>query len=308
MAIDGRKPVALILAFFLAALPLRSAAQDPSLDQVLARSADYVSKLHEQLAGIVAEETYVQTARTLRRSTSPIDTRRSLISDFLLVRPSDVDRYVEFRDVFSVDGTLVRDREERLSKLFLTASTADVDRLRDIITESARYNIGDIPRNVNTPMLTLFFLQPETQRQFRFSRLEEGRPQLTGPGAPGTRETAVFRVTTEMWVIAFRETARPTIIRTTTGRDFPAEGRLWIDPGSGAVRMSELVMNNAEISAMINVSYQSEPLLGFLVPVEMREQYRARNERVEGVATYGRFRQFRVKTGEIIGKPPGGLQ
>lgn len=314
MVIDGHngrrfseRVLLLLIAVLFAALPVRGAAQEPTLEQVLARAGQYTLKLHEQLAGIVAEETYDQTARTLARAGSPVDGRRTLKSDFLLVRPSATERYVEFRDVFAVDGQAVRDREERLSKLFLTSNVADRDLLREIISESARYNIGEIPRNVNTPMLTLFFLHPEVQSQFRFKRARRAPPVLTGPGEPRQitlRESGVFRVTTEMWVIEFRETGRPTIIRTNNHRDFPAQGRLWIAPDTGTVLMSELAMDNGQVSATINVSYQSEPLLGFLVPVEMRERYRARTERIEGVATYGRFRQFQVKTGEVIGKPP----
>jgi len=50
------------------------------------------------------------------------------------------------------------------------------------------------------------------------------------------------------------------------------------------------------------VSYQSEPLLGFLVPIEMRERYDGRRDKshIEGVATYGRFRQFHVNTTETF--------
>jgi hypothetical protein len=40
----------------------------------------------------------------------------------------------------------------------------------------------------------------------------------------------------------------------------------------------------------VTVSYQSEPLMGFLVPVEMHESYLGRGERITGDASYGRFR------------------
>ena len=44
-----------------------------------------------------------------------------------------------------------------------------------------------------------------------------------------------------------------------------------------------------------------EPLVGFLVPVEMRENYRdRRGARVEGVAEYSRFRQFQVNVDETF--------
>ena len=221
------------------------------------------------------------------------------------MRPANADRYVEFRDVFAVDGNPVRDREERLTKLFLSPHAENSNQLKAIIEESARQNIGQLPRNINTPMLALYFLQPQTQRRFRFKRAKAADPELAAASSLAVTSSAVFRTSTEVWVIEFRETQSPTIIKTGGNRDFRAEGRFWIEPESGIVRMSEMVMENREVAANILVSYQSEPLLGFLVPIEMRERYRSRSERVEGVATYGRFRQFQVKTGETIARPPG---
>ena len=286
------------------ALSVSSAAQEPSLKHVLSRAADYVAGFYKQLSGIVAEETYQQMGRSYG-AFSPVDTRRTLQSDLLLVRPTAADRYVEFRDVFAVDGRPVRDRAERLTTLFLSPSAANRDLMRTIIEESARQNIGDIPRNINTPMLTLHFLQAETQRRFRFTRAKPGAPELARSSSLASNNAPTFRVSTEIWVIEFRETDRPTVIKTYRGQNFPASGRFWIDPATGVVRMSELVMENRDVTANIIVSYQSEPLLGFFVPVEMRERYRTRVARVEGAATYGKFRRFQVKTDEVIAKPPG---
>jgi hypothetical protein len=280
---------------------------DVSLETVLARAAAYVAAFQKQLTGIVAEESYVQEARSGavpdRATGSPVVERRVLKSDFLLVRPGGADAHVEFRDVFQVDGADVRDRQDRLTKLFL--EPGNMDRVRAIIEESARYNIGNIPRNVNTPMLALTFLLDSYQHRFRFRRARSSTPALTALRVANHRPDAgVFRATTEMWVIEFDERRRGTVIRTNAGKDFPAAGRFWIDPATGAVLMSELAMNSPYVNAVIDVSYQSEPLLGFRVPAEMREQYRARSDSVEGVATYGRFRQFQVRTGEDIALPP----
>jgi hypothetical protein len=54
MGTAGRKLAALTLAFYSAALPLRSAAP-PTLDNVLVRTAS-ARRLHAQLSAIVAEE------------------------------------------------------------------------------------------------------------------------------------------------------------------------------------------------------------------------------------------------------------
>lgn len=243
------------------------------------------------------------------RGRLPGEERRTLRSDLLLIWPSNGDRYVEYRDIFEVDGLPVRDRKERLTALFERPTPQTKNQLRAIINESARYNAGIITRNINTPMLALSFLEPKMQPRFRFRVARERRPQeppaslpslppptpSAPPPAPPLPPTpsnsnSIFRVTTEMWVVEFRETRRPTVIRTTRGRDFPARGRFWIDPATGAVLMSELEMRSAEMDATITVSYQSEPVLGFFVPIAMQEQYRGRTEHVDAVARYGRFR------------------
>lgn len=294
--------------FLLVALAFAGAAQEPSLEDVLSRTAAYVRDLHTKVSGIVAEETYVQQARNTRRRLngppSP-DTRRTLKSDLLLVKPPDADRYIEFRDVFEVNGTAVRDRQDRLTRLFLTPTQASVDQIRSIVDESARHNIGAVTRNVNTPMLTLYFLLPEVQPRFRFRRQRQGIPELSsGNDFPG-HDASIFEPPAGAWAIEFREMRKPTLIKTENGDDFPATGRFWIDPATGALLLSELSLQNANLSAVIDVSYVDESTLGFRVPIEMRERYRTPSERVEGIATYARFRQFQVKTGESIAKPPG---
>jgi hypothetical protein len=278
-------------------------AQEPSLEKVLARAAAYVANFQKQLSGIVAEETYLQEVKpsTLSRRNAILP-RRILKSDFLLVRPDGADRYVEFRDVFDVDGRPVRDREERLTRLFLDRSVSSASQMESIIIESARYNVGNVHRTMNTPMLPLTFLLNSQQWRFQFKRTPNRKPDIVLPDGddPGA---ATFRVTTTMWVIEFREKERRTVIRRPDGSDFPSKGRFWLDPDSGAVLMTELVMSAPDMLATVNVSYQSEPLLGFRVPVEMRERYETRGDRVEGTATYGRFRQFQVTTGEVIETP-----
>jgi hypothetical protein len=307
-----RDPAARILftAIAAAALAGRSGAEEITLDQVLVRAAAYVSDLHTKVSGIVAEETYLQQARDTRRHTTGANAgqQRALKSDLLLVRPPDVDRYIEFRDVFEVNGTAVRDRQERLTKLFLTPTQASVDQIKSIVDESARHNLGNVMRNVNTPMLPLHFLLPAVQKRFRFNRQKAGTPQLGAATDYPGRDAQMFAVPREAWVVSFRETTKPTLIRTEGGEDFPATGRYWIEAETGTVLLSELVMQDNSVSAIIDVSYQQDAQLGIRVPKEMRERYRTPEERVEGVAAYGRFRQFQVRTDQTIAKPPGGLQ
>jgi hypothetical protein len=91
------------------------------------------------------------------------------------------------------------------------------------------------------------------------------------------------------------------MIRTIDHRDLPSRGRFWIESDTGRVLISELVARNRQVRGTVDVSYQSEPLLGLLVPIEMRERYDDHHgARIEAIATYGRFRQFQVKVDETF--------
>ena len=264
----------------------RPVARGDTLDEVLRRAANYVADFHRQLSGIVAEETYTQTVTGAGDATT--STRR-LRSDLILLKAAGERRYVELRDVFEVDGAMVRDREARLERLIGTGSAGTSIGIRDIIAESARYNIGNIVRNINTPLMSLLFLQDNYQDRVAFSHKRGNTRVFTAPAERAFNEAPIFRVTTEMWTVEFEERRGPTVIRDTRGNNVRTRGRFWINPVSGAVLISELVVGGA-VDATVTVSYQSEPLMGFLVPVEMRESYKRGRTRVEGHAVYGRFR------------------
>jgi hypothetical protein len=270
------------VAVLLAASP--ASAQEPTLADVLRRAGAYVVRFQTQLSGIVAQEHYVQTVASYYRQ------RRVLLSDLLLVRPMGAERWVQFRDVFEADGKLVRDRSDRLARLFLDPTESIYDQIERIVVESTRYNIGDVQRTVNAPVLPLVFLDPKQQSRFQFTRTTRSAPPR------GFSETSG-----SAWTIQYREIEKDTMIRTTFGRDMPSHGRFWIEPESGGVQMTELIAEDANLRGEVDVRYQNEPTIGLLVPAEMRERYDPRvGPRVEGVATYSNFRRFTVTVDEKL--------
>ncbi|HEV3139337.1 MAG TPA: hypothetical protein VGY57_02410 [Vicinamibacterales bacterium] len=267
-------------------------APDPVLDAVLKRAGQYVLDFERQLSGVVAEETYVQTS--LNASGAPImpGGRRQMKSDLLMVKPIGSSRYLAFRDVFEVDRREVRDRQDRLMKLFLEPSASTAAQVQAIMSESARFNIGRVYRNINLPPFALLFLDPGTQPGFKFKTTNGRRVELPMSASPPAAAM----------VVAYEETARPTVIQNREHGDLFSHGRLWIEPLSGRVLMTELLADNADISAFVEVMYREEPGIAPPVPVEMRERYIRRRDgsRTEGVATYSHFRQFQVKVDEKI--------
>jgi hypothetical protein len=269
-------------------------ARQPTLPEVLKLSADYVANFRKQLSGIVAEETYVQSVTVISRIPQGYTRNpyRTLKSDLLLVKPAGADRYVELRDVFELDSVSLHKEQGRLETLLRDTSLSADAKIGEIVRESAKYNIGSITRTINTPLMPLQFLDAATQRRFRFKHLPKAAPVFSDPKDQVANDAPVFRVSTEMWTIGYEEQERPTIIRRPEGRDQPAKGRFWINPSDGSVLISELIVDGGGVLATITVSYQSEPLMGFLVPVEMRETYIRNPERISGHATYGKFRQI----------------
>jgi hypothetical protein len=274
-----------------------AAQQEPALDTVIERAGAYVLEFQRQLSGIVAQERYVQnvifmTAATGANyaTTTPVR-HRELTSDLLLVRPVGADRWIQFRDVFDVDGQPVRDRSERLAKLFLTPTSSSAEQAQMIVGESTRYNIGSLERTVNVPVLPLVFLDPKQQPRFKFTRASNAAPSL-----------AFARVARAAWTIQYQEVEKDTAIRTTNGRDLPSRGRFWIEPDTGRVLMTELIAEDVALRAIIVVRYTEEGTIGLLVPGEMREVYDVRHDRsrVEGTATYSNFRQFTVTVDEKL--------
>ena len=66
-------------------------------------------------------------------TTTPLDvmpTSVEMVSDVLIVQVPGTAEWVPFRDVFTIDGKPVRDREERLTKLFLEPTESTVARAR----------------------------------------------------------------------------------------------------------------------------------------------------------------------------------
>jgi hypothetical protein len=268
----ARVPAVLIAAAICGATS-RTAAQPPSLEELLDRATAYVNDFFERFSNVVAEEHYVQEAGL---PTS----KRVLRSDFLLVTFPGLQGRMAFRDVFEVDGRPVRDasQQDRLMKLFANPSRDVLRRAREIAEASAPYSLADVATD---PLVALGFLQASFRPRFRFVR--GGLERDLGSSVRTVR---------------FQEWQRPTVFRGGANNNRPARGLIWIEEPTGRVVKTELLLGGSEMVT----TYQWDDELKMNVPVELRDSYRPAPPRdyFRGVATYGRFRRFRVSTAETI--------
>jgi hypothetical protein len=287
-----------------AAVSIRAqSAPDTDLEQLLARATWYSIDFVNKLSQVVAEERYVQDSSVALPAIpimgmgrgAPLQTQprtakhRELRADFLIVKSSG-DMWSPFRDVFEVDRIPVRDREERLAKLFLSnkpdRADSNDENARAIAEESARYNLGAVQRTINNPVFALLFLQPDIRSHFKFTA---GKPDR--------------KAGDDVRVVDYVEELRPTVIHGGPGRDMPAFGRFWIENSTGRVIKAEVRVEVSEVKANLTTTFRTDERLGIDVPAEFREDYDLRDGRVSGVASYSRFRRFQVNSTEELSPP-----
>jgi formylglycine-generating enzyme required for sulfatase activity len=272
-------------------------AQTPPREEILQRAGLYVSRFIQQFSNVVADEVYVQDSlgtlpvsitagRGGTLSAPPPQSRhREVKSDFLLVKIGPAE-WLPFRDVYEVDGQKIRDREGRLAKLFLQGSSSSMEQARQISAESSRYNLGAMQRTINTPILSLLYLQLEVQPNFRF-----------------TMNKRDLDVGEHVWIVEYKETGRPTLVRGARNIDIPSSGKFWIDAETGRVVKTELSLDTPGIHARLTTTFRHDEKFEIDVPFEMGERYALDRGTVTATATYSRFRRFDVTSDETFQTP-----
>ena len=301
VAVAGAETPAPTTATTTTAMP--AAPRPAVLESVLSRATAYADSYATRAVSTVSEERYVQAivdsplidrAEALswrenqdeaRKRTPGIAARRQIAADMLMVK-SDAGYLVPYRDVATVDGRPVKDRDTRAMQVFTTGGAPSTATLRKITEEGARYNLGNVRRTVNVPTMALLVLHPKHIARFDF--------ELAGSERIDGVETTVVR---------FSEKRTPTFIHTGRGDDVFSNGRLWV-AADGSVRQSAFLVEEREsgIRIRVEVTYRDVPTLGLLLPAEMRESYTNvpgdRLRSIEGRATYQNFRVFTVTTSE----------
>jgi hypothetical protein len=254
----------------------RGHAQDAGVPDLVSRAIRYVEEYERQLSAVVCEERQTQRVVKSDGTTGKV---RELVSDLLMIRTDDSTQ--TFRDVLVVDAKPVRNRQERLRKLFLGTPRGREKQAQAIAKESARYNIG-FNRGMDTLMLPLAILHAKPATGFRFARTPDGLTfdEFQSPSAVG-------------------------YVRRGTRLDMPLHGGLSIESTTGRLSGARLVAENPQFVITMDVRYAEDAASGLLVPVESREDYRTPDvkDRLEVSSTYSNFRRFQVTVDEHVEVP-----
>ena len=260
---------------------------------VLSSAMRYAMNYEQRFALLAADEHYVQE---LLRPPNPGDNlsrsnpgggmrgggtmnMQTIKSDYLLVQlGGDGEGFMPFRDAYEVKGRKLRERDDRLLKLFTSNDKSRFEKAGAISNDSARHNLGNVARTINIPMLAMMFLHPRVNERFEFT--------------DGGEETIAGRVLRKA---LYKEVARPTLIKTTRGRDLALTGVLWIDPFTGTVVKTELNAADPAVRCQVIVTFRRDEALDLWVPEKMEEYYKAALavDDILATATYTNVRKYR---------------
>jgi hypothetical protein len=254
-----------------------SGAEAQTAKDVVAKATEYAHEFIARFSNVVAEERYEQQITVPGR-------KRILVSDFLLVRFSKDAVWQAFRDVAEVDGKPVRDREDRMMKLFLEPSPSALRRAEEIAGASAQYNLSNIG-TLNNPLVAMAFLQRHYVDRFQ---LDLG--SLEKNLGPNVR------------TLRFDELRKPTLLKRDGHSDLFSRGVIWLEADTGRVIKTELQVGSPRAPILVTTTYKFDEELGINVPIVMEDRYPLRAGEFRGRATYGKFRRFKVQTDETIAK------
>jgi hypothetical protein len=137
---------------------------------------------------------------------------------------------------------------------------------------------------MDTLMLPLAILHPETASGFRFERSANG--------------------------LTFTEFRSPALVRSRNRsgvKDMFLRGVFMIEPGGVAVHSATLNAQNDVFEVTVATRYDEDAAARLLVPVESTETYRQtgnpKADRTEVSSSYSKFRRFQVNVDEQVTLP-----
>ena len=260
-------------------------ARQPTLQDILAKAAQYVTAFTDPSRALVCEEAYEHTY--FRRMTNapgrserlPQNTRRWVAEKVVLATPADEKAgfpWTEFRDLVSLDKKPARDGVSRLSKLLIEPRFPDITQATAITRETTGTQAGRMDRMVLLPRLPAVFLHAVNQPRFTFTK--------------GGGRTVQGVKTIE---VKFQEKGGPTIVKSTLGREAKSSGSFWIDPATGAVCAS--LYKNGDSSAVydeLTTSYALDQATSLWLPVSLIERmYDSEDDKeIDGRGTFKNWR------------------
>ena len=183
-----------------------------------------------------------------------------ITSDVVFLRISADGQVVGVRDAFAIDNRALRPRQPRIVSTLAEPTLANWEKVQAYARENVVLFVANTVLWFSDPTLALQFVRESNQARMTYKL--EGTKRLNGVQVQG---------------VSFKETEVPnrTYLLDTPGNPL-ASGRIWMDPATGAIHLTELWVESKENSARVQVTYALHAKLGLLLPSQAAHTFENR--------------------------------
>ncbi len=215
---------------------------DPVALQKAARA--YVEKYATTVSGVTLDETLV-----LIETSSGADRRvpQRIGADMVLVRFDD--RLAGLRDLYAVDTRPLRDHRPRVVDALSQPTQAHVDLAQQYVREHAAFLLHNVVVWYTDPVMALQYVSAAQEAKLTYKL--EGSKKINGVQTYG---------------LGFKEAKDGPRVLSQIPGNAESWGRLWIDPETGAVHMTELWVQSQTDVVRVQVTFEPDKKLGWLLP------------------------------------------
>lgn len=272
--LPGRLAV-MIAGVLCLAHPLTAQRPKISVKEVVDAAASYLVEYQKQFAFVLADEEYTQH---VLESIVPGPRRRTMTGESFLTFATANHAWISVRDVATVDGVAVPNREDLRALL-----QHGVPRMeQQLVERNSRYNIGSIARNFNEPTLGLLVLERLKDDEFKF---DLKRVETDGDATVVT--------------LAFKEKGPSTLVHGSDHQPVYSTGELVVEAQTGRIRRTSLELEYGPVLAQLSTDYAKVPTLDMWVPIRFQERYEQKQKNAREVivcdARYTNYRRFEVQ-------------
>jgi len=236
--------IGLVIAIaFVIGRPVTRAQQPTDVDTLRQAAAAYASKYISTVSGVSLDETLIlmDTSGAVRRTPERIST------DLVLVKFDE--GLIGLRDPYAVDTRKLRDHQPRVATALANPTQENVDLAQKFVREHAAFLMHNLVVWYTDPVLSLQYVTAASARKLTYAI--DGEKKINGVQTIG---------------LGFKEAADGPHVLDKIPGNAQSRGRLWIDPATGAIHMTELWVQSTTDIVRVSVNFAPEKTLGWLLP------------------------------------------
>ena len=232
-----------VFACLMLAGSVAASQAKPTVEELLKKTGQYITQYSEAISGVTLEEQFLLVQTTGGDTRVPI----RITSDVVLFV---LDEFaVGLRDVYSVDTRPVRPREPRVITALKEPAGPNIELVRRYIRENAAHLLHNVVIWYTDPLVALQFGAPANQKKVTYKL--EGSKKMNG---------------VQVYGLGFKETPGEQPILVKVPGNAKASGRLWVEPETGAIHMTEFWVQSLTDTIRIQVEFAPDKALKILLP------------------------------------------